>query len=204
MITAKLLREWGACWSDRRIADAFGSRTEVSPRTIAGTTAVSCDDRMWVMTRCLWYLDERAARLFAIETALTVAHLAGDDDDQARFLGLMNDSILIEDLPAAARARRVGRREGGREGRRVGHRDGRRVGHREGGREGGREGRREGGREGRRVGGRVGGREGRRVGHHDSKSRSSARSNGSAISPTDGRRPRPCQKRKSTRSACRR
>src|SRR5688572_19667708 len=103
MITAQLLRSWGACWSDEQLALKFGSRTTVTPREVAADKTISLDDRLWVICKTLWYLDERSARYFAIETALTVAHLAGDEDDQAQFLGLMNELMCIEDLPVEQR-----------------------------------------------------------------------------------------------------
>src|SRR5262245_63739705 len=99
MITPMLLREWNACWDDDRILDKAGGRAEVTPRDIANDDSISLDDRLWVLCRCLWYLDESAARGFAIESALLVAHLAGDEDDQAQYLGLMNRLLEIGDLP---------------------------------------------------------------------------------------------------------
>jgi hypothetical protein len=104
MITAQLLRSWSACWSDEQIRTRLGNRTEVTPREVAADTSISVDDRLWVICKALWYLDEAAARYFAIETALSVAHLAGDEDDQAQFLGLMNDLMCAQDLPANQRA----------------------------------------------------------------------------------------------------
>jgi hypothetical protein len=99
VITPKLLRDWNACWTDEKILEKLGKRKDVAPRELATDTTISLDDRLWVLCRAIWYLDEHAARLFAIESALTVAHLAGDEDDQAQFCGLMNELILIEDLP---------------------------------------------------------------------------------------------------------
>jgi hypothetical protein len=104
MITAALLREWGACWDDARIQRAFGARAEVTPRDVSISTDVSLDDRLWVLCRAIWYLDESAARMFAIESASLVSHLAGDEDDQAQYLGLMNRLCEIEDLPVEQRA----------------------------------------------------------------------------------------------------
>lgn len=104
MITAKLLREWGACWDDQRIAAPLGDRKEVTPRDIADDNSISLDERLWVLGRTLWYLDENAARGFAIESASLVAHLAGDEDDQALYLGLLNEMLQIEDLPEGQRA----------------------------------------------------------------------------------------------------
>ena len=104
MITPKLLSDWNACWSDDRIAAYFGQRTEITPREAAADKTVSLDDRMWVLAKCLAHLDESAARGFAIECALSVAHLVGDEDDQAQYLGLCNRLLEIEDLPASARA----------------------------------------------------------------------------------------------------
>ena len=102
MITAKLLREWGACWSDEQIA-ALGV-TEMSPRQLATDERIPLGDRLWVLCRSIWYLDESAARLFAIESAAGAVHLAGDEDDQAQYLGLLNWLCEIEDLPAGQRA----------------------------------------------------------------------------------------------------
>ncbi len=102
-ITKKLLREWEACWSDERIAEKLGKRKSVSPRTIANDESISLDDRMWVLAKCLAHLDESAARGFAVECAMTVAHLAGDEDDQAQFAGICARLLEIEDLPASER-----------------------------------------------------------------------------------------------------
>jgi hypothetical protein len=104
MITASLLRSWSACWSDEQIRTRLGTRTAVTPREVATDTSISVGDRLWVVCKALWYLDEDAARYFAIETALSVAHLAGDEDDQAQFLGLMNDLMCAQDLPEDRRA----------------------------------------------------------------------------------------------------
>jgi hypothetical protein len=98
MITPELLRSWG----NERIVGAFGA-SALSPREMAARSDIDLDERMWVLGRVLVHLDERAARLFAIETALTVAHLAGDEDDEAIFRGLMNDLLCAEDLDPAAR-----------------------------------------------------------------------------------------------------
>jgi hypothetical protein len=73
----------------------------MSPRELAARRDISPDDRMWVLGRVLWYLDERAARLYAIETALTVAHLV--DDEEPIFRGFLNDLLCAEDLDPAAR-----------------------------------------------------------------------------------------------------
>ena len=102
MITTKLLREWGACWPDDKINECM-PKDGVAPRALAADTAISLDDRLWVITKCVWYLDESAARCFAIECALSVAHLAGNEDDQAQFRGLMNDLLAIEDLHESER-----------------------------------------------------------------------------------------------------
>ena len=101
MITAKLLREWNACWSDERIA-AFG-KSEMSPREVAACESISLDDRLWVLCRSLWHLDESAARGFAIESASLVTHLAGNEDDQSQHAALLNRLLEIEDLPADQR-----------------------------------------------------------------------------------------------------
>jgi len=96
-ITKKLLRQWGACWNDDQIAEAiarFGR--DPSPREVANDDNVSLEDRLWAVTKALWHCDESAARLFAIECAETVAHLAGDEDDVAQFLGLCAQLREIE------------------------------------------------------------------------------------------------------------
>lgn len=103
MITKKLLSDWRACWDDASIAGKLAGRESVTPREVAQDTSISADDRLWVLCRTLWYLDESAARGFAIDTALTVAHLAGDEDDQAQFHGLMNELLVIEDMPIEQR-----------------------------------------------------------------------------------------------------
>lgn len=97
MITPKLLREWDACWNDDRIATYFAGRDALTPRAIANDDSISLDDRLWVLCRTMWYLDESAERMFAIESASLVAHLAGDEDDQAIYAGLLNDLIQIEE-----------------------------------------------------------------------------------------------------------
>jgi hypothetical protein len=102
VITEQLLREWNACYSDEKLKVAFDKRAEITPREVATDKTITADDRMWVLAKCLCYLDERAARLFAIETAMSVCHLAGDDDDQAVFAGLLNELIIIEELPDAS------------------------------------------------------------------------------------------------------
>jgi hypothetical protein len=101
-ITRKLLRDWNACWADEQIVEKLGKRKSVSPRAVANDESISLDDRLWVLCRALAHLDEHAARGFAIECALTVAHLTGDEADQAQCLGLLNDLLQIEDLPPAA------------------------------------------------------------------------------------------------------
>ena len=95
-ITPALLRTWGACWTDNEIAAVFAGREHVTPREAASAESVSLDDRLWVVTKALWHVSERAARLYAIESTELVAHLAGDEDDQALFLGLMNEMRQIE------------------------------------------------------------------------------------------------------------
>jgi hypothetical protein len=101
MITVALLRSWDVCWTGSKIAAVAGGVTAMSPRELAAHTDISPDDRMWVLGRTLRYLDERAARLYAIDTALTVAHLV--DDEEPIFRGFMNDLLYAEDLPPAAR-----------------------------------------------------------------------------------------------------
>ena len=104
IVTANLLRSWDACWSDERIA-AHRLASGATPRQIAADESISIDDRLWVVTRCLWHLDESAARYYAIERARTVTHLAGDEDDQAQYAALLDELARIEsDVPADQRA----------------------------------------------------------------------------------------------------
>lgn len=79
-ITPELLHSWGIA------AHPLGEGA--TPAQVAADESISLDDRLWVMANCLWHLDPTAARLFALECAESVAHLAGDEDDQAQFLGL--------------------------------------------------------------------------------------------------------------------
>ncbi len=101
MITKKLLKDWQACWSDDRIKTYFGKRRTVTPRTVAEDVTLSQSDRLWVLSKCLLHLDESAARGFAIECALSVAHLAPDEDEHR---GLLAWLLEIEDLPEAERS----------------------------------------------------------------------------------------------------
>jgi hypothetical protein len=94
IVTAKLLRSWDACWNDARIA-AHRLASGATPRQIAADESISLDDRLWVVTRCLWHLDESAARYYAIERARTVTHLAGDEDDQAQHAAILNELARI-------------------------------------------------------------------------------------------------------------
>jgi hypothetical protein len=87
LVTAELLQSWDACWTPSRIA-AHPLGSGATPTQIAADESISLDDRLWVLAKCLWHCDPIAARLFAIECAESVAHLAGDEDDQAQFLGL--------------------------------------------------------------------------------------------------------------------
>ena len=103
MITKALLQEWQACWPEDKIDEKLGKRKSVSPRQVARDKTISVDDRLWVLCKALWYLDESAARYFAIESAATVTHLAGDEDDQALFSALLNQLCEIEDLPTEQR-----------------------------------------------------------------------------------------------------
>ena len=104
IVTANLLRSWSACWSDERIA-AHRLASGATPRQIAADESISIDDRLWVVTRCLWHLDESAARYYAIERARTVTHLAGDEDDQAQHAAILNELARIEsEVPADQRA----------------------------------------------------------------------------------------------------
>jgi hypothetical protein len=102
-ITAKLLRSWEACWSDEQIKTKLAGRKSVTAREIAADESVSLDDRLWVLCQLLAHLDESAAHLYAIESASLVAHLAGDEDDQAQYLSLLNSLHEIEDLPVEQR-----------------------------------------------------------------------------------------------------
>ncbi len=101
MITPKLLREWEACWYDEQIKEHFGRRKSLTPREVAEDKTISGLDRLWVLTRCLAHLDESAVRGFAIECALSVAHLAPDEDEHRGILGWL---LEIEDLPEFERA----------------------------------------------------------------------------------------------------
>lgn len=104
IVTAKLLRSWGACWDDARIA-AHRLASGATPRQICADESISLDDRLWVVTRCLWHLDESAARYYAIERARTVTHLAGDEDDQAQHAALLDELCRIEsEVPKDQRA----------------------------------------------------------------------------------------------------
>jgi hypothetical protein len=98
MITPKLLRSWNA---DARLVQALGAE-ELSPRELVTREDISINDRLWVIGRTLVHLDERAAGSFAVETALTVARLACDVEDEALFRGLMNDLLATEE-PVDAR-----------------------------------------------------------------------------------------------------
>ena len=104
IVTAALLRSWDACWDDRRIA-AHRLASGATPRQIAADESISLDDRLWVVTHCLWHLDESAARYYAIERARTVTHLAGDEDDQAQHAAILDELARIEsEVPADQRA----------------------------------------------------------------------------------------------------
>jgi hypothetical protein len=104
-ITPKLLRQWDACWHDDEIAEHFAGRRYVTPREVAEDESLSQADRLWVVTHALAHLDARAARLYAIECAASVTHLAGDEDDQAAHAGLLHDLIQIEmEVPWGASA----------------------------------------------------------------------------------------------------
>ncbi len=95
IVTAKLLRSWDACWDDAHIA-AHRLASGATPRQIAADESISLDDRLWVVTRCLWHLDESAARYYAIERARTVTHFAGDEDDQAQHAAILDELARIE------------------------------------------------------------------------------------------------------------
>ena len=96
IVTPALLRTWNACWTDDEIEDRFTERSSVTVVEVVGDETISLADRLWVACSVLAHADESAARLFAIESAGLVAHLAGDDEDQARYLGIMNDLTQIE------------------------------------------------------------------------------------------------------------
>jgi hypothetical protein len=103
-VTAKLLRSWGACWDDRRIAE-HALAAGASPRQIAADESISLDDRLWVLTRCIWHLDESEARYYAIDRARSITHLAGDEDDQAQYEAILSELCRIEhDVPIDQRA----------------------------------------------------------------------------------------------------
>ena len=95
-ITPALLRSWTACWSDEEIEIRFRKRKSVSITKVAADEVIKLDDRLWVMCRYLAHLDPTAARLFAIESAGLVAHLAGGEGDKARYFGLMNEMRQIQ------------------------------------------------------------------------------------------------------------
>ncbi len=95
IVNANLLRSWSACWSDERIA-AHRLASGATPRQIAADESISIDERPWVVTRCLWHLDESAARYYAIERARTVTHFAGDEDDQAQHAAILDELARIE------------------------------------------------------------------------------------------------------------
>ncbi len=104
-ITAKLLRSWDACWSDDDIATHLGTRKSFTPAEVAGDETIALADRLWVLCRCLGHLDETAARLYAIESAELVARLAGDEQEQEQYLGIMNELRQIQlEMPAENRA----------------------------------------------------------------------------------------------------
>ena len=107
IVTPALLREWGACWTDTAIA-VHPLAKGATLATIAADESISLDDRMWVLATAIWWIDERtdrdgAAHLFAVDCAESVAHLAGDEDDQAAYLGICNDLRQIVDLPESER-----------------------------------------------------------------------------------------------------
>jgi hypothetical protein len=103
-ITPKLLRQWGACWSDARIADYFGRFDFLTPREASQDTAVDIRDRLWVLCQCISYLDAEAGRLFAVDSALLAVNRLDDDTDhKATLLGLLNQLCEIEDLPEGER-----------------------------------------------------------------------------------------------------
>jgi len=116
-ITAPLLRTWGACWTDEKIKTALAGRESVTPAEVAAAEYVSLDDRLWVLCRCLWHLDKKAERFFAIESASLVSHLAGDEDDQGIYLGLLNDLAQIENevTPEGRDAARAAARDAARD-----------------------------------------------------------------------------------------
>jgi len=95
-ITTELLRSWEACWSDEEIISRLGGRESVTPTEVATDEVIKLDDRLWVMCNCLGHLDPTVARLFAIESAELVAHLAGDEEDQVQYLGIMNKMRKIQ------------------------------------------------------------------------------------------------------------
>jgi hypothetical protein len=104
-ITPKLIRQWDACWHDDEIAERFAGRRYVTPREVAEDESLPQADRLWVVTSALVHLDQRAARLYAIECAASVTHLAGDEDDQAAHAGLLHNLIQIEmEVPGGASA----------------------------------------------------------------------------------------------------
>ena len=99
MITEKLLHNWEACWTATRITTYFGKRKSFTPRKIAADKTISPSDRLWVLSKCIEHLDPAAARLFAIECAASVTHLAGDEYNQAQHAGLLAWLIEITEMP---------------------------------------------------------------------------------------------------------
>lgn len=99
-ITPALLREWEACWTDARIAEHYGPRTVLAPREIAEDATIDREDRLWVLCKTLWHLDESATRTFAIDSAALVSHLAGRPEDQAEHARLVSDLRRIYAIPA--------------------------------------------------------------------------------------------------------
>ena len=107
LITANLLAEWGACWSEDDIAEAAERFVGdgASPAEVAADENISLDDRLWAVSKALWHTDASKARLCAIESAELVEHLAGNDSDRATYRALMVELRRIEaEVPEADRA----------------------------------------------------------------------------------------------------
>ena len=107
LITANLLAEWGACWSEDDIAEAAERFVGdgASPAEVAADENISLDDRLWAVSKALWHTNASKARLCAIESAELVEHLAGNDSDRATYRALMVELRRIEaEVPEADRA----------------------------------------------------------------------------------------------------
>src|SRR5262245_45083775 len=99
MITAALLRSWGACWTDDEIANFAAGCTSMSPREIATHRDITIEDRLWVLCHALEHRNPGAAA--------RVSHLAGGERDQAEHARLVADLRRIFALPVADHEREL-------------------------------------------------------------------------------------------------